>query len=796
MSNWTIVYDKYEPELQPLREALCTLGNGYFATRGAAEEVTAGGNHYPGTYLAGGYNRLTSEVAGRDIENEDLVNWPNWLYLTFRISDGEWFHPDDVNILDYRVELNMQQGILSREIHFTDSEDRETRLKSRRIVHMGNEHLAAIEWLLTPINWSGEIEVRSALDGRVTNSGVERYSDLRGDHLDIIEMAERENQTICIQAETKQSQIRMAQGARTNVYKDGSKVDVEKDTVKQDKFIAQDFTVSVSQGEPIRVEKVVAIYSSRDNAITEPVLETCKSVSRVGTFETLLEEHQKAWKFHWRRCDIEMQGADGVQHLLRLHIFHLLQTASVNTIDLDVGVPARGWHGEAYRGHIFWDELFIFPFLHLRIPEITREVKMYRFRRLDEARHAAHEAGFKGAMFPWQSGSNGREESQKLHLNPKSGKWIPDETHLQRHVNMAIAYNVWQYYQVTSDVEFLSFYGAELILDIAKFLASLVTYDPERERYVINHVVGPDEYHTRYPDSDELGVNNNAYTNIMTVWVLQRALETLHLLDEDREQELCDHLNIGETDLQMWEDISSKMFVPFHDGDIISQFEGYENLEEFDWEGYREKYDDIQRLDRILDAENDTPNRFKASKQADVVMLFFLFSAEELQITLELMGYDFNPNLIPHNIEYYLERTSHGSTLSRLVHSWVLARSNREQSWQYFEEALRSDFEDIQGGTTPEGIHLGAMAGTIDLVQRCFTGMEFRNDVLWLNPALPDKLESLRLRIRYRGHWISLHVNHEKLEISFLKGYSSEVEIGVNNKVYTFKQGDSREFPV
>ncbi|MEJ2637893.1 MAG: glycoside hydrolase family 65 protein, partial [Calditrichia bacterium] len=454
--------------------------------------------------------------------------------------------------------------------------------------------------------------------------------------------------------------------------------------------------------------------------------------------------------------------------ILRLHIFHLIQTTSMNTIDLDVGVPSRGLHGEAYRGHIFWDELFIFPFLNLRMPELTRTLLMYRYRRLGEARHAAREAGFKGAMFPWQSGSNGREENQILHLNPKSGKWDPDNTYLQRHVNAAIAYNVWQYYQAADDMEFLSFYGAEMILCIAHFWSSIAVYNPDRDRYEIRGVVGPDEYHTQYPDSDRPGLNNNAYTNVMAVWVLRCALEVLELLAEDRQEELLDDLGIDEEELMRWDKISRRMFVPFHAEGIISQFEGYENLEEFEWKKYRKKYGDIQRLDRVLKAEDDTPNRYKASKQADVLMLFYLFSSEELVELMERLGYEFDPGTIPQNIAYYEKRTSHGSTLSRLVFSWVEARSNRERSWKSFEKALMSDFTDIQGGTTPEGIHLGAMAGTVDIVQRCYTGLVIRNNILWINPMLPKELTCIE----------------------------REVKLGIKGKAYTFRQGDRKEFKI
>ncbi len=308
---------------------------------------------------------------------------------------------------------------------------------------------------------------------------------------------------------------------------------------------------------------------------------------------------------------------------------------------------------------------------------MTRALLMYRYRRLNEARVAARKAGYRGAMYPWQSGSNGREESQDVHLNPKSGRWLPDHSRLQRHVNAAIAYNAWQYYQVTRDQEFLFFHGAEMILEIARFWASIATYNAELDRYEILGVMGPDEYHDGYPGVHNPGLNNNAYTNLMAVWVLCCALELLALLPEDRRQGLCERLDLGQKEIEHWQDISRKMRIVFHDGGIISQFEGYERLEEFDWEAYRGKYGNIHRLDRILEAEGDTTNRYKVSKQADVLMLFYLFSAEELSQLFSRLGYDFDRETIPKNINYYWKRTSHGSSLSRVIHAWVLARSDR-----------------------------------------------------------------------------------------------------------------------
>jgi trehalose/maltose hydrolase-like predicted phosphorylase len=207
------------------------------------------------------------------------------------------------------------------------------------------------------------------------------------------------------------------------------------------------------------------------------------------------------------------------------------------------------------------------------------------------------------------------------------------------------------------------------------------------------------------------------------------------------------------------------MFVPFHDEDIISQFEGYEKLDELDWERYRQRYGNIQRLELILEAENDSANRYKVSKQADVLMLFYLFSAEELRDLFERLGYRLEPASIPRNVAYYDCRSSHGSTLSRVVHGWVLARGNRRRAMRYFADALLSDVDDIQGGTTAEGIHLGAMAGTVDLMQRVATGIEATGDVLRLNPRLPPELTRLDMRIRYRGHMLDLYLRRETLTV-------------------------------
>ena len=800
MNPWTLAYDGFDPREERLREALCTLGNGYFATRAAAPEAAAGDVHYPGTYVAGCYNRLVSRVADREVENEEVVNVPNWLPLTFRREGGQWLDLYELEVLAYRQELDLRRGLLTRFLRVRDREGRATRVTQRRFVSMADPHLAGLETTVVPENWSGRLEVRSALDGRVTNAGVERYRGLDGRHLIPVEAGQAGDEVVWLQVETRTSRVRIAQAARTRLVRDGRAVAIERRTVQEPGFVAQDLTVDVREGEPVTVEKVVALFTSRDRAIAEASDAARGRVGRLPDgFDELLERHVLAWDQLWRRCRIDLDG-DGdaeVARTLNLHVFHLLQTVSEHTIDLDVGVPARGLHGEAYRGHIFWDELFVFPFLNLRFPELTRALLRYRSRRLPEARQAARAAGLQGAMYPWQSGSDGREETQRLHLNPSSGRWLPDKSHRQRHVNVAVAWNVWQYYQATGDLAFLASDGAEMLLEIARFWASIATYNRALDRYEICGVMGPDEYHDGYPDRDEPGLDNNAYTNVMAAWVLCRALETLELLPDHRRTELAERTGLAREELERWEEVSRKLRVPFHDGDIISQFEGYGDLEELDWDQLRRRHGDIRRLDRLLEADGDTPNRYKASKQADVLMLFYLLSAEELRGLLERLGYRLEPAAIRRNVDYYLARTSHGSTLSGVVNAWVLARSDRPRSWRYFTEALASDLHDVQGGTTAEGIHLGAMAGTVDLVQRCYTGLETRQDVLWLSPSLPEELAGLDFDVRYRGHWgINLHLTPRRLRVRVADSDAAPVRVAVRGEVVDLPPGSMREFPL
>lgn len=799
MNEWSLVYEGFRPDEEGLREALCTLGNGYFATRGAAPDARADGVHYPGSYLAGGYNRLKTAIAGREIENEDLVNLPNWLPLTFRIDGGDWFRLDSVDLLSYRQQLDLAHGLLLRTLRFRDAAGHTTRWEERRLVSMADCHLAALWVELTAEDWTGRLEIRSGIDGGVVNAGVARYRDLAGEHLETVALGRPAPDTIFLLTRTCQSLLHVAEAARTRIYRDDTPLAADGAVEQDGSSIALHLDCSADAGKSVTIEKIAALYSSRDRAISDPVQEACDAVKRAGRFDALAGAHMLAWRQIWDDCSIELAdgNGEGTVGKLRLHVFHLIQTVSAHTADLDVGVPARGWHGEAYRGHIFWDELFIFPFVNLRFPTLARALLLYRYRRLPAARAAARSAGFEGAMFPWQSGSNGREESQRLHLNPQSGRWIPDNTYLQRHISSAIAYNVWKYFQVSDDREFMYSYGAELLFEIARFWASAVTWNPAIDRYEIRGVIGPDEYHTAYPDTDPQssgGIDNNAYTNVLAAWVLQSARGLVELMPRSRYRKLCERLNLAHAETDRWDDISRTLRVPFHDDGIISQFDGYADLDEFDWPRYRDKYGNIARLDRILEAEGDSTNRYKVAKQADVLMLFYLFSADELGMLFERLGYPFDRDTIPRNIAYYQARTSHGSTLSQMVHSWVLSRLERTRSWDLFRQALDSDIGDSQHGTTAEGIHTGAMAGTVDIVERCYLGIEARGNTLHFDPAFAGEIASISVKLRYRRQVLDIEATHDTLTIASRSFTVEPITIAYRNHFRDLAPGDTCVF--
>ncbi|MEV0730726.1 glycosyl hydrolase family 65 protein [Polymorphospora sp. NPDC050346] len=789
---WTLTYVDGDPDGEGTREALLTVGNGYLASRGAAPESSADGVHYPGTYLAGFHNRLPGD--GRETA-ESIVNLPNWLPLTFRPASGDWYAPGRARRLHEHRALDLRSGIYRRELVVVDRQQRRTRLRQRRLVSMAAPHLAALHTTILTENWSGRLEVRSGLDGGVVNANAPIERGTCGRHLDDVTCGTDGPESMWMVAETTDSRLRVALGARTRVSA-GSRGGIEHRTVGGPAEISQVSALDLTAGEPVLVDKTVAVFSSRDRAVYEPLVAARTELAGAGPFEVLAADHAAVWAGLWQRLRLDVGDEQAWQLLVRVQTFHLLQTLSPHTVDLDAGVPARGLHGEGYHGHIFWDELFVYPFLDLRLPELTRALLEYRHRRLGWARRQAAELGRAGALFPWQSASSGRDESPARSRNPVTGEWIPDHTNLQHHVNLAVSYSAWRYWETTADLSFLATTGIDLLVETARFWAGAATYDPADDRFDIRGVMGPDEYHDGYPDRPGEGLDNSAYVNVMVAWTLARACEAYSLLERHPGATPWFEPEVGRPERDHWDHVGRRLRLPFLADGMLAQFEGYADLAELDWEHYRRRYGDLRPLGWYLQAEGDSTNRYRVSKQADVLMLLYLLGADELADLIGHLGYDFDRACIPATVDHYLARTTHGSTLSRVAHAWVLARTDRRQSWNMLLAALGTDLADLHDGSAREGIHLGATAGTLDILQRCYTGLEIHDNVLRLDPLLPEGLDYLRCTIRYRGRLVDLTVDHREVRMGTPPGDEPPIPIMVRGRRLWLAPGATATVPL
>ncbi|MDR3614975.1 MAG: beta-phosphoglucomutase family hydrolase [Candidatus Obscuribacterales bacterium] len=821
--NWVIVYDHYDAASEQQRESLCALGNGKFFTRAADVSSTPGEFHYPGTYVTGGYNSVELQSKGLTFESEQVVNFPNWLFLSFRIDDdADWFSMDSVEIISYSKRLDLREGILYKDVIFKDQKGRQTRINEKRFVHMQYSHLGGFDFSITPLDWSGKLLVRSGIDGRIKNTTDAIIDPEIGSikHF-TVQNCTAQDDIVSMTVITDTTKFVVSQASRTTVLKNGQEQKLERTRFEEENFIAQDFEIIASVNETIAFQKIVTLYTSRDKGVYEPRTTALEIVSLAPSVDILIKRQIEAWKSLWQQYDVSIETTEEYAKslpslLLHLNSFHCLQVASTHTVDLDCGVPARSWTGEGYQGHVFWDDLFVFPFINLRMPNISAALLKYRYRRLNQARLIARKYGAKGACFPWQSASDGRERTADFWWMDSQQKWIKDYTHLELHVNGAIVYNVWQYFQVTRDTSFMYSYGTEIILEVARFFATLARYNPQKERYEINNVIGPDEFHNGYPGFKEPGVNNNTYTNFLAVWTIQRALQLLDTIPSDHGDHIRRRLEVTDEEITLWTEVSTKMFIPVMQNGIAAQFEGYENLQDFP--SYKDGRVDHEAMLQAFKDNFGYLNQYKISKQADTLMLGYLFTQKIINEVTESLGYPTSCLDLRRLANYYIPKTSNESTLSRVAVSWVLSHLDRTSADDLMElqkstspevedemkldtsddgvfyEALGSDYFNIASrGTTRYGIHMGAMAGTIDIVQRCYTGICTLHDVLAIDPELPREITRLIFNMRYRGQSLTFDIKHNLLRIAVKHSSAQAIKISYKEQIFELSAGDIKE---
>lgn len=834
------------------RAALTTVANGYLSVRGTAPEAPTGTRTSPGSYMAGVVNRLTSTVQGRTLEHESMVNLPHWCLLDLRFDDGDWWSAGGLTLDDEERVLDMGSGVLTRTARLVDEEGRALRIRQKRLVSMDRQHVAA---LLTRVEIEGErvdpagsgksagagsgarsgasagadsgarsgasatIIVRTGIDARVVNDNVAEYEQLANRHVDTRHARVLDDGTVLCEVATTQSRVRIGFAQRTTVTESTRATPhiVDDHAGRQAVFV--DHTIDLVPGSPVDVDTLTAAVNSRDPALSSVrggAIQQLDWIEGKG-FADLLPGHRAALSRLWDRFgvrvtvraadagstgdaappgDAELSRDTQTQLMVDLHTFHLLQAMSHHTTFIDAGTTARGLTGEGYRGHVFWDEVFVLPLLILRLPEISEALLLYRWRRLDAARQIAREAGLAGARFPWQSGSDGREETPVELWNPRSSRWMPDHSRLQFQVGLAIAFNAWQHYRSTAETTWLAEQNGELLIEIVRLFASMADYDAAEDRYHIRSVMGPDEYHDGYPHSPGTGVDDNAYTNIMVAWVARHAVRIFEVLSSHEADKLTFRLGIRPEEPAQWEHLAARLYVPFGDNGLLSQFAGYDDLTELDWEAYRRRYGNIGRMDLILESEDDTTNRYKLSKQADVTMLFFLLGSEGVVRELHRMGYSYTFAQVEQTIDYYVARSTDGSSLSRVVNAGVLAMIGRPDAWDHWQQALRIDLDDTQWGSTAEGVHLGAMAGTVEVVVRAFAGVVTRFDRIEFHPRLPRQLEEVAFRVLFQGQVVDVQLSHTELVLVSRSHETRSIQVRVAGRDRRLEGGARLRFPL
>ncbi|MDH2328142.1 hypothetical protein QCN27_14825 [Cereibacter sp. SYSU M97828] len=731
-------FDHYDPEDELRRESLLSIGNGFLHMRASAPEERAGPCHRPGLYRAGCYARLTGTVEGVDVATDSLANLPNWLDLSFRLGD-EWLSFDRVRIVSYRQQLDLRTAILTREVTFRDGAGRLSEFNEERFVSMATARLGALRTRLRAIDWSGRVVVRSGIDGGIGNVIADEggYDPQALRHL------------AAGHARTIGTDVEIAVAARTTLRVDESRVEGPE--------------VDLPQGATLCIEKVGITCTSRDHAIGDPGETAAAAAAEARCHDALREDHIRAWAQLRGRCRLEVDGAE-LSRALALHSFHLLQTASPHAALSDAGLPSRGWQ-EAYHGHIFWDDMLSLSFLSLHLPDVVRSALLYRHRRLDAARRRARDAGLEGALFPWRSGTVGFEETPEFQKNPKSGRWMRDDTRYQFHVGSAIAHNVWRYFLATGDFDFMASYGAELMVEIARMWASLAKPHPGIEgRFTLRGVVGPDEFHTRYPGAEAPGLDDETYTNVMAAWVLIHAAKALDRLPACHRDAVTARLAVGADEARHWAHIAAHLHLVRDDQGRFLPFDRYDTLRPFDMEAHERDHPG-ERLDWFIEAQGGDINALQAQKQATFAMLGHLFTPDELSALLARMGHPAPPEIICRTIEADLARTSHDSSLSDLIYAGALARLAPEKAWRIFRGALHPDDAETGHSGTEKGIHLGAMAASIDIVQRIHLGLRPAEEALIVDPAPQGHIARIAAHVLFRSNSVAVTLDRGRIAI-------------------------------
>jgi beta-phosphoglucomutase len=735
-TDWTLIESQFAPEKLQARETVFTIGNGYLGTRGSLEEGYP--NALPATLIHGVYDDVP-------IVYTELANCPDWLSLVV-IVNGERFRLDKGEIIHYERQLDLQYGILSRSVRWRSPAGDTIDLQFERFASLADQQVLGLRCHITPVDFTGTIEVQCGINGYPQNQGFDHWERLEQGQL---------AQGIWLQVRTRSSRIELALAAKMIVIGSAAALQV----TNTPGYPTVTTSWRATAGQTIAIEKVVTIFTSQETDL--PVSAAQDKLAALPTYTVLLAAHQQAWQAVWEHSDIEIGGNSQAQLAVRYNLFQIFIGASPSNDR--VSVPAKTLSGFGYRGHVFWDtEIFILPFFTFTQPAIARNLLTYRYHTLAGAKRKAMHGGYQGAMFAWESAATGDEVTPRWSMphDPYAEEvriWCRDR---EIHISADIAYAVWQYWQATDDDVWLRDYGAEIILDTALFWMSRLEWNGQKERFELCGVIGADEYHEQ--------VNNNAFTNRMVQWHLEKAVAVEEWLQQkfpERAAALAEKLQLTPARRRSWLAMIAQIYIPDDaTTGLIEQFEGFFQLQDINLSDYEPRDQSIQAVLGI-----DETNQRQVLKQPDVLMLLYL-----LRGTPEFSD---GRDVLRKNWDYYAPRTdiTYGSSLGPAIHAILAADLGITDPYEHFMQAALVDLADNRGNTG-DGIHAAAAGGVWQAVVFGFGGIQLGESGPVATPHLPPTWTYLKFKLHWRGTWHSFNLLPARCPAADIQGFIFDLD--------------------
>jgi alpha,alpha-trehalose phosphorylase len=751
--EWNVVEKRFHPEFLAQMETILALGNGYLGMRGCPEE--GGPNAENSTLINGFYETwpiaYAEQAYGFATTGQTIVNVTDSKIIKLFVDDEPFWLPN-ATLLTFDRRLNMKAGTLDREILWETPGGKQVLIRSRRLISFARRHVAAISYSVTPLNADAFVVISSEM---ATNApGVSSDpSDPRqsrafaGRRVLHPRTSYSKDRRIVLCHATGESRLTMACG--TDHLLETSCSHTCKVAHTED-FGQVAFTVEARSGSPIQLTKFMVYHTSRRVSAEELCgrLEWTMDRATAQGFQHLLAEQERYMDNFWHRSDVRVRELRDkrvkrttveIQQAIRFNLFQILQASARAE---HTGVPAKGLTGQAYEGHYFWDtEIYLLPFLTYTSPRIARDLLMFRYRMLPQARARARKLGHRGAMFPWRT-INGEEASAYYAAGTA-----------QYHINADIMYALRKYVSATGDEPFLQNYGAEMLVETARLWRDLGFYsDAKGGRFCINSVTGPDEYNTV--------VNNNAFTNLMARENLRyaaRTVEAVRTANAEAYDTLVRRTALESSELEEWRRAAERMYVPYdEERKIIPQDDSFLEKEPWDF-----KNTPSDKYPLLLFFHPLNIYRKQVIKQADVVLAMFLlgnlFSADEKK----------------RNFDFYDPLTTGDSSLSSCVEAIVAAQTgDTEKAIGYGMAALLMDLADV-GGNVRDGCHIASMGGTWMMLTYGLGGMRDDDGTLSFWPRrAPEDDAILRFPVTYRGQMLEIEITAERVEYTLREGES------------------------